>query len=87
VNSLFGLSSDNFLLKISKVADILESYFSHFDIAKKRIPMLARFPLQASAHTTRLSRLGEWWPAALIGLLALMTGSPDGNAQTLLGLF
>jgi len=64
VNSLFGLSSDNFLLKISKVADILESYFSHFDIAKKRIPMLARFPLQASAHTTRLSRLGEWWPAA-----------------------
>lgn len=49
--------------------------------------MLARFPLQASARTNGLSRLAEWWPAALIGLLALMTGSPDSNAQTLLGLF
>lgn len=49
--------------------------------------MLARFPLQASAHTDRFSRLREWWPAALIGLLALMTGGPDSNAQTLLGLF
>ncbi|MBS0537219.1 MAG: hypothetical protein JSR47_00600 [Proteobacteria bacterium] len=49
--------------------------------------MLARFPLQASAQTSRLNRLCEWWPAALIGLLALMTGTPDSNAQTLLGLF
>ncbi len=48
--------------------------------------MLARFPLQASAHNNRLSRLAEWWPAALIGLLALMTGVPDSHAQTLLGL-
>jgi hypothetical protein len=49
--------------------------------------MLARFPLQASSPPTGLSRLSEWWPAALIGLLALLAGSPDSNAQTLLGLF
>ena len=50
--------------------------------------MLARFPLQASSpHYTGLNRLAEWWPAALIGLLALLGGIPDSNAQTLLSLF
>ena len=51
--------------------------------------MLARFPLHPTASTGRpewSSRLAEWWPAALIGLLALISGSPDGNAQTLLSL-
>jgi hypothetical protein len=48
--------------------------------------MLARFPLQASAPTHRLNLLADWWPAAVIGLLALLGGMPDGNAQTLLGL-
>ena len=48
--------------------------------------MLARFPLQASSTNDRLSRLADWWPAAIIGLLALMGGMPDGNAATL-GLF
>lgn len=48
--------------------------------------MFARFPLQASRTQDRLSRLAEWWPAALIGLLALLGAVPDGNAQTLLGL-
>ena len=46
--------------------------------------MLARFPLQASEPT---SRLAEWWPAAILGLLALLGGVPDGNAQTLINLF
>jgi len=32
------------------------------------------------------SRLAEWWPAALLGLAALLGSLPDGNAQTLLGL-
>jgi hypothetical protein len=32
------------------------------------------------------SRLADWWPAALIGLVALLGALPDGNAQTLLGL-
>ena len=48
--------------------------------------MLARFPLQSSAPSHRLNRLAEWWPAALIGLLALLGAVPDGNAQTLLSL-
>jgi len=48
--------------------------------------MLARFPLHASAPNERLSRLADWWPAAIIGLLALMGAVPDSNAQTL-GLF
>jgi hypothetical protein len=51
--------------------------------------MLARFPLHPTAASGRpelSSRLAEWWPAALIGLLALVSGMPDGNAQTLLGL-
>jgi hypothetical protein len=49
--------------------------------------MLARFPLQAAAPNERFSRLADWWPAAVIGLLALLSGAPDSNAQTLLGLF
>jgi hypothetical protein len=49
--------------------------------------MLARFPLHAQVPTDRSSwssRLGEWWPAAVLGLLALMSNAPDSNAQTLL---
>jgi hypothetical protein len=49
--------------------------------------MLARFPLQASARNERLNWLADWWPAAVIGLLALLSAAPDSNAQTLLGLF
>ncbi len=48
--------------------------------------MLARFPVQASISNQRFSRLADWWPAAIIGLLALMGAVPDSNAQTLLGL-
>jgi hypothetical protein len=49
--------------------------------------MLARFPMQASAPNERYSRLADWWPAAVLGLLALLSAAPDSNAQTLLGLF
>jgi hypothetical protein len=52
--------------------------------------MFARFPLQPLAPRSCLNwsnRLADWWPAALIGLLALLSGTPDSNAQTLLGLF
>ncbi len=48
--------------------------------------MFARFPLHAERPRDHLSRLADWWPAALIGLLALIAGIPDSNAQTLLGL-
>lgn len=33
-----------------------------------------------------LARFAEWWPAALIGLVALLGAVPDSNAQTLLTL-
>ncbi len=50
--------------------------------------MLARFPLQASPEPSeRLARLADWWPAALIGLLALLGSIPDSNAATLVSLF
>ena len=51
--------------------------------------MFAQFPLHPTTKDRPewSSRLAEWWPAALIGLLALMSGAPDSNAQTLLSLF
>jgi hypothetical protein len=51
--------------------------------------MFAQFPLHPTAAKARpewSSRLAEWWPAALIGLLALISGTPDSHAQTLLSL-
>ena len=48
--------------------------------------MIARFPLQASAPSGRFAKLADWWPAALIGLLALMSAAPDGHAPTLISL-
>lgn len=49
--------------------------------------MFARFPLQAKQPNDRFTRFADWWPAALIGLLAILGAAPDSNAQTLLGLF
>jgi hypothetical protein len=49
--------------------------------------MFARFPLQAIRPNDSHMRLADWWPAALIGLLALMGAAPESNAQTLLSLF
>ena len=48
--------------------------------------MFARFPLPATPSNTRSMRLADWWPAALIGLMALLSAAPESNAQTLLGL-
>ena len=33
-------------------------------------------------HSAPFSRLAEWWPAALLGILALLGGLPDANAAT-----
>jgi hypothetical protein len=49
--------------------------------------MLARFPLQSSDSNEHLQRMAEWWPAALLGLLMLLSFTPDGSAQTMLGLY
>ena len=40
---------------------------------------------QRTFHRQAYSRLAEWWPAALIGLVALLGSLPDANAGTLLG--
>ena len=42
---------------------------------------------QPLSRRNGLARFAEWWPAALIGLVALLGAVPDSNAQTLLTLF
>ena len=49
--------------------------------------MFARFPMHTTRSDDRHMRLADWWPAALVGLLALMGAVPESNAQTLLSLF
>lgn len=48
--------------------------------------MFLQIQAQRPSLRDALSRLAEWWPAALIGLAALLSAMPDSNAQTLLGL-
>lgn len=48
--------------------------------------MYLRIGPQRTFQGAAYTRFAEWWPAALIGLLALMSSLPDANAQTLLGL-
>jgi len=48
--------------------------------------MYLQIESQRAFHRSAYSRLAEWWPAALIGLVALLSGLPDANAGTLLGL-
>ena len=47
--------------------------------------MYLQIESQRTFHRPACSRLAEWWPAALIGLVALLSGLPDANAGTLLG--
>lgn len=49
--------------------------------------MFARFPLEAGRPHLRVVRLADWWPAAFVGLLALLGAAPDTSATTLSGLF
>jgi hypothetical protein len=48
--------------------------------------MFLQLHSQRASRRDTLSRLADWWPAALIGLVALLGALPDSNAQTLLGL-
>ena len=48
--------------------------------------MYLQIESQRTFQRASLSRLAEWWPAALIGLVALLGSLPDANAGTLLGL-
>jgi hypothetical protein len=49
--------------------------------------MFAHFLLQSAPSNVRFIRFADWWPAALVGLVALMGAAPESNARTLLGLF
>lgn len=48
--------------------------------------MYLQIESQRAFHRPVYSRFAEWWPAALIGLVALLGSLPDANAQALLGL-
>ncbi len=41
---------------------------------------------QPLARRQGLARFADWWPAALIGLVALLGAVPESNAQALLTL-
>lgn len=41
---------------------------------------------QPLARRNGVARFAEWWPAALIGLLALLGAVPESSAQTLLAV-
>ena len=56
-----------------------------FPITKGFAMFIQRYSQQARQRDA-FSRLADWWPAALIGLVALLGALPDSNAQTLLGL-
>jgi hypothetical protein len=57
-----------------------------FFLITKGFVMFLQVHSQRVPRRDSLSRLADWWPAALIGLVALLGALPDSNAQTLLGL-
>ncbi len=57
-----------------------------FFLITKGFAMFIQLHSQRARQRDSFSRLADWWPAALIGLVALLGALPDGNAQTLLGL-
>ena len=57
-----------------------------FFLITKGFAMFLQVHSQRAHQRDSLSRLADWWPAALIGLVALLGALPDSNAQTLLGL-
>jgi len=57
-----------------------------FFLITKAFPMFLQIHSRQVSQRDVLSRLADWWPAALIGLVALLGAVPDSGAQTLLGL-
>ena len=53
---------------------------------QKAFFMYLRIEPQRTLHRPACSRFADWWPAALIGLVALLSALPDANAGTLPGL-
>ncbi len=57
-----------------------------FVITKGILTMFLQVQAERPSLRDGLSRITEWWPAALVGLAALLSSLPDANARTLLGL-
>jgi hypothetical protein len=64
----------------------VNSYFCRVFLITKGFAMFLQLHSQRARQRDSFSRLADWWPAALIGLVALLGALPDSNAQTLLGL-
>jgi hypothetical protein len=65
----------------------LQPYFDRILTMTKGIAMyISTRSSQPLARRNGFARLAEWWPAAAIGLLAILGGGADGNAQTFLSL-
>ena len=71
--------------------EVLSNVQSYYDPILTMTKGLAMFitshSTQPLARRQGLARFAEWWPAALIGLVALLGAVPESNAQTLLALF
>jgi len=49
-------------------------------------PMYLQIESPRTFHRPGYTLLADWWPAALVGLLALLGGLPDANALSSLSL-
>ncbi len=66
----------------------VQPYYGHILTMTKGLAMfMTSHSPQPLARRQGLARFAEWWPAALIGLVALLGAVPESNAQTLLSLF
>ena len=68
------------------LANLLPYYESILTMTKGIAMLISTRSSQPLARRDGFARLAEWWPAAVIGLLAILGGGTDGNAQTVLSL-
>jgi len=72
-------------LYFRRVARIVQPYFGRILSSTKGISMFLQVQSRQRVESRDLlGRLAEWWPAALIGLMALLNGLPEGG-QALFG--
>jgi hypothetical protein len=66
---------------------IIEPYYDRIlTMTKGHAMFLTSHSSQPLARHQGLARFADWWPAALIGLVALLGAVPESNAQALLTL-
>ena len=66
---------------------IVKPYFDRILTLTKGIAMIiSSRSSQPLARRNGLARFVDWWPAAVIGILAILSAAPDSNAQTFLSL-